>query len=111
MNRLVKILATVLAALVALIFVFVFLGQILDKMLEKEKLPLSFDFDSSKNSEGLQGNLFTVLDGEEIDSLRVAPEDILRVEILKGDSAMKVYGDKAQNGAIVITTKNHPEAP
>jgi hypothetical protein len=111
MNRPVKILATVLAASVALISVFVFLGQILDNMLEKEKLPMHFDFDLFKNSEGLQGNLFTVLDGEEIDSLKLAPEDILRVEILKGDSAVKIYGDKAQHGAIVITTKNHPEAP
>ena len=40
------------------------------------------------------------------------PEDIERVEVLKGASAAAIYGQKAANGVIVITTKRGtPGAP
>lgn len=51
-----------------------------------------------------------VLDGE-IRSLSAAdvrtldPGDIERVEIIKGQAALGLYGEEARNGAIVITTK------
>ena len=36
----------------------------------------------------------------------VSPEDIESVEVLKNESATKLYGEKAKDGAIIITTKN-----
>jgi TonB-dependent starch-binding outer membrane protein SusC len=33
------------------------------------------------------------------------PEDILRIEVLKGGSAAAIYGSKATNGVVIITTK------
>src|SRR5437667_398285 len=33
------------------------------------------------------------------------PEDIERIEVLKGGSAAAIYGSKATNGVIIITTK------
>jgi TonB-dependent starch-binding outer membrane protein SusC len=36
----------------------------------------------------------------------INPEDIERVEVLKGGSAAAIYGSKATNGVIIITTKH-----
>ena len=33
------------------------------------------------------------------------PEDIERIEVLKGGSAAAIYGSKATNGVVIITTK------
>ena len=33
------------------------------------------------------------------------PEDIERIEVLKGGSAAAIYGAKATNGVVIITTK------
>ncbi len=38
-------------------------------------------------------------------SVSVNPEDIERVDILKDASATAIYGIKAANGVIVVTTK------
>lgn len=38
-------------------------------------------------------------------SVRSIPEDIERVDILKDASATAIYGIKAANGVIVVTTK------
>ena len=35
----------------------------------------------------------------------INPEDIERIEVLKGGSAAAIYGSKATNGVIIITTK------
>ncbi|HEX6104335.1 MAG TPA: TonB-dependent receptor plug domain-containing protein, partial [Gemmatimonadales bacterium] len=37
------------------------------------------------------------------------PEDIERIEVLKGGSAAAIYGSKATNGVIIITTKHGQE--
>jgi N-acetylmuramoyl-L-alanine amidase len=37
---------------------------------------------------------------------KIEPDDILSVNVLKGDDATKAYGDKAKNGVVEITTKN-----
>jgi len=35
----------------------------------------------------------------------IDPNQIKSVEVLKGDAAVKKYGEKAKNGVILITTK------
>ncbi len=40
-----------------------------------------------------------------IDNLN--PGDIAGIEILKKESAIKMYGEKGRNGVVIITTKNH----
>ncbi len=41
---------------------------------------------------------------EEMDAIK--PDSIEKVEVLKGESATKKYGDKGENGVILITTKD-----
>ena len=36
----------------------------------------------------------------------VAPEGVERMDVLKGDAAIRLYGPGAKNGVIVVTTKN-----
>jgi outer membrane cobalamin receptor len=37
------------------------------------------------------------------------PGDIKKIEIVKGDKAIKQYGKDAEEGVIIITTKNKKE--
>lgn len=49
-----------------------------------------------------------ILDGKEEDYTtlqKVTPADIDRVDVLKGEAAIKLYGDKAKNGVVIFTTK------
>jgi bla regulator protein BlaR1 len=49
-----------------------------------------------------------IVDGKEIiksEMSDLSPEDIDKIEVLKGDSAIEKYGDKGKNGVILITTK------
>lgn len=53
-------------------------------------------------------NVIYILDGREVKAYEVTmlqPEKILTVDVLKGESATSVYGEKAKNGAIIVTTK------
>ncbi len=53
-------------------------------------------------------DLYILLDGNEIDEAKmkaINPEDILKIDVLKGESATAAYGNKAKNGAILITLK------
>ncbi|MCH5597381.1 hypothetical protein [Niabella ginsengisoli] len=53
-------------------------------------------------------NAYYVLNGEHVkqnDINRLAPNTIKSIDVLKGDTAKKFYGDKAKEGAIIITTK------
>ena len=51
-----------------------------------------------------------VLDGNFISAeelqLSISPDDILSMNVLKADAAVKAYGDKGKNGVIEITSKN-----
>jgi TonB-dependent SusC/RagA subfamily outer membrane receptor len=52
--------------------------------------------------------VYTLLDGKEIDEEKLKSlnsEDILKMEVLKGEAATSVYGKKAEKGVILITTK------
>lgn len=35
------------------------------------------------------------------------PENIITVDVLKGDNAVKLYGDRAKNGVVIINTKRY----
>ena len=51
-----------------------------------------------------------VLDGSPVHSLdfsKINPNDILRIEVLKASAAMAIYGARAMNGVIIITTKRN----
>lgn len=63
----------------------------------------------TKKFEAKEKQPLYIVDGKEIseDSFikNVKAENIEQVETLKGESAIKAYGEKGKNGAIVITTK------
>lgn len=51
-----------------------------------------------------------IVDGEKIadfDSAALSPESIDSIQVLRSLSAIALYGNEAQNGVIVITTKKH----
>ncbi|MEP6778597.1 MAG: M56 family metallopeptidase, partial [Gemmatimonadaceae bacterium] len=50
-----------------------------------------------------------ILNGEEVTNARMMalnPDTIATIEVLKGDAARKLYGDRAVNGVIIIKTKH-----
>jgi TonB-dependent SusC/RagA subfamily outer membrane receptor len=50
-----------------------------------------------------------IIDGRIVDPKDfqvVAPEGVERMDVLKGDAAIRLYGPGAKNGVIVVTTKN-----
>lgn len=51
-----------------------------------------------------------ILDGKEITKSdlneKINPKDIDNISVLKDESATKIYGEKAKNGVVVITSKN-----
>jgi TonB-dependent SusC/RagA subfamily outer membrane receptor len=51
-------------------------------------------------------NVLYIVDGQEVDSVAdIAPEDIASIEVLKDAAAIEKYGEKAQNGVIIIERK------
>jgi bla regulator protein BlaR1 len=60
-------------------------------------------------STGSGENPLYILNGKEISKEEmdaIKPDSIDKVEVLKGDSATKKYGEKGENGVVLITTKN-----
>jgi N-acetylmuramoyl-L-alanine amidase len=49
-----------------------------------------------------------ILNGVELDTLdlTIQPDDIDRIDVIKGQSAIDKYGEKGKNGVVNITTKN-----
>ncbi len=73
------------------------------------------DFLISKNGiilkNGVREPLY-IVDGKEItEETSINQDNIKSLEILKDDAARKLYGNKANNGAIIITTKNAKALP
>ena len=51
-----------------------------------------------------------ILDGKEVPDIDdVNPENIEKIDVLKGESAIELYGEKGKNGVIVITSKQKGE--
>ncbi|REE80273.1 beta-lactamase regulating signal transducer with metallopeptidase domain [Lutibacter oceani] len=71
-----------------------------DDSYVKEKNIMVFSSDKEKPIIYINGNLSTNEALKELD-----PNIIEKMEVLKGDNAIKEYGEKAKNGVILITTK------
>lgn len=51
-------------------------------------------------------NILYIIDGKEVtETQNIPPENIKSVTVLRDAAAVKLYGQKAKNGVIVITTK------
>ncbi len=64
---------------------------------------------SSSTTKGLPANVLYVVDGkivskEKINSIN--PKDIQSINVLKGKSATKLYGEKGKNGVVIINKKS-----
>ena len=65
--------------------------KITDTLIKKEKAPIY------------------IIDGKESgnDNINtISPNDIAKIDVLKGESATKLYGKKGANGVVLITTKS-----
>ncbi len=63
---------------------------------------------SSVRIDGSDGkSIVYVVDGREVDTIEgLDPERIASIAVLKGPAATSEYGDRAKDGAIVITTRS-----
>ncbi len=79
-----------------------------EKDLSEQKLNnLHFASDSTIHFK-TDSFILYILDGEEISNKTLEsldPESIMSIEVLKGESAVTAYGQKAKNGVIVMTSK------
>ncbi len=66
-------------------------------MLSESNSALSTSYDTQGNTTGNGQNISSLAD--------INPEDIARIEILKDASSASIYGARAANGVILITTK------
>jgi len=46
-----------------------------------------------------------IVDGKEVSTVNIQPEDIESISVLKDASTSAIYGEKGKNGVIIITTK------
>lgn len=63
---------------------------------------------TEKNATELPKDVLYIMDGKEIsekDMKDLSPNMIQSINVLKGEAAIKKYGDKAKNGVVEITTK------
>ncbi len=57
------------------------------------------------------GTPLYIVDGKEIQNINdISPNDIEKIDVLKGASAKELYGKKGENGVVVITTKKKNNA-
>lgn len=68
---------------------------VIDGIIYENPVPLSADDINSLDNINLIGNAITGLN----------PQDIARIDVLKDASATAIYGTRAANGVIVVTTK------
>ena len=57
-------------------------------------------------STSTNGTPLFIVDGKPVDEYSLNPEDILNIEVLKGAAATALYGSRAKDGAVIITTKS-----
>jgi len=51
-----------------------------------------------------------ILDGKEVPNIDdISPENIEKIDVLKGESAIELYGEKGKDGVVVITSKQKAE--
>ncbi|REE82855.1 TonB-like protein [Lutibacter oceani] len=78
----------------------------------KYSLPIAFKVEDKKDnnskSEASKGNPLYILDGKEISKEvmeKINPDNILKINVLKDESAINNYGEKGKNGVVEITLK------
>jgi len=74
--------------------------------LHKENVSIGLTLKGKLNAE----NILYILDGtalEKSEIEKIKPADIESVKVLKDLAAVKLYGDKAKDGVIIITTKSY----
>ena len=63
---------------------------------------------SLKIVQGYKINPLYIIDGKEAKDVDgISPNDIESIDVLKGESATKIYGKKGENGVVVVTTKKN----
>ncbi len=63
---------------------------------------------SLKIVQGYKINPLYIIDGKEAKDVdAISPNDIESIDVLKGESATKIYGKKGENGVVVVTTKKN----
>jgi len=73
------------------------------------KKTITFVQKSTEKTE-LPKDLLYIIDGKEMESISmkdIDPNTIKSINVLKGESAVKLYGEKGKNGVIEITTKKN----
>jgi len=61
-----------------------------------------------KSKDGIPDNVLYVIDGkirEYINLVEINPNDIITIDVIKGDAATKKYGEKGKNGVVEINLK------
>ena len=73
---------------------------------ENGKKPAVTNIQIRKDTTKLAGNPLFIVDGKEAKSIQnINPNDIENVNVLKGESATKIYGEKGKNGVVIVTLK------
>lgn len=80
--------------------------RLMELELLNEKIKLNYSQHQSMTF-GEGGKPLFVIDGEIVDEISdLEPNDIERINVLKGNSAKELYGEKGNEGVIEIFTKN-----
>lgn len=84
-------------------------GNVQDITVTKQEnggKPVVTTINIRKDSTKLMGNPLFIVDGKEIKTIEnIKPDDIESINVLKGESATKIYGEKGKNGVVIITLK------
>jgi len=95
------------------------------ELSEKKKIEIEVQLEKKKEQKNINNDSliirrlnkksdkkpFIIVDGKEYKSLEgtnISSEGISRIEVVKDESAIQKYGEKARDGVINITTKNNP---
>ena len=73
---------------------------------ENGKEPTVTTIKIRKDTTKLAGNPLFIVDGKEAENIQnIKSGDIESINVLKGESATKIYGEKGKNGVVIITLK------
>lgn len=74
----------------------------------KKDAEISKDKAGTKSQEAVSKDVLVVVDGKIIPSEKlneIDPKNIENINVLKGKKAIELYGDKGENGVVVVTTR------
>ena len=89
---------------IKLFFTLIMIAFAISSFAQENNIKQKLDLKNSKPVYVLDGKFYDSSILNEID-----PNSISKVEVLKGDKSVSIYGKKAENGAIVITLKSEGE--